>query len=207
MLARGGGSIEDLWAFNDEGVARAISSSVAPVITGIGHETDFTIADFVSDLRAPTPTAAAELATPNQIDLKMEIGSLENKLNSSIMKIIDDQKHQASLQYHDLALHSPFRKIQTELQRLDDFELRANFGINRILEVRRIYFAGIYNQLVSLDPNAILKRGYAVVKDAVGSIISSTQQVEVTNPIMIQLSDGELEALVTKKREFGQEYP
>ena len=200
LLARGGGSIEDLWAFNDEKVARAIASSEAPVITGIGHETDFTIADFVSDLRAPTPTAAAELATPNRIDLLADLSALVDRLQLALIRGLSERNNLLSIRNRNLSLHTPLRKIQMEQQRLDDLLLRSDFGIRRYLELKKAVLEGINNRLFSLDPQSVLRRGYAIVKHPTGKLITSVHLVEVNDPVFIHLQDGDLEAQINGKK-------
>jgi exodeoxyribonuclease VII large subunit len=125
LLARGGGSIEDLWAFNHEGVARAIVASLAPVITGVGHETDFTIADFAADLRAPTPTAAAELATPDQVDLRLGLEEARKRMDRSIVSTLQTQDRQLVALRHLLNLSTPLARIRRDRQRLDELSRRA----------------------------------------------------------------------------------
>ena len=127
LLARGGGSIEDLWAFNDEKVVRAIVESAAPVITGVGHETDFTLADFAADLRAPTPTAAAELATPLAVlDMKAGLTEIGGVLFGRMETLLQQQRESAGWLDSRLRLYSPARRLQTERQRLDEMSRRWN---------------------------------------------------------------------------------
>ncbi len=163
LVARGGGSIEDLWAFNDEGVARAIASSEAPVISGVGHETDFTIADFAADLRAPTPTAAAELATPDQADLRADLAEKAIALARTTEGIISDYRWQLTEQSARLRHLSPLNQIRNDRQRLDDLSRRSSLAVDHSLHLQQILVAGLKTRLTGLSPQSILNRGYAVV--------------------------------------------
>ena len=136
LLARGGGSIEDLWAFNDERVARAIAASAAPVISGVGHETDFTIADFAADLRAPTPTAAAELATPNRADLIPLLADLRGRLGRALLAELDVRRSELAGAKNSLSLHSPRNTIRNDRQRLDDLTRRAGAAASHALALQ-----------------------------------------------------------------------
>jgi exodeoxyribonuclease VII large subunit len=190
LLARGGGSIEDLWAFNDERVARAIAASDAPVICGVGHETDFTIADFVADLRAPTPTAAAELATPDQLELRQTVQELTERLERSAKSYLTTERWSFAALNSRLILHSPRARIQTGRQRLDELTRRASIGLAHTQQLQRAQLSGLRQRLAALSPQSVLQRGYAIVTAASGQIIHSTRQAKPGDALSVQVVDG-----------------
>ncbi len=190
LLARGGGSIEDLWAFNDEQVARAIAASAAPVITGVGHETDFTIADFVSDLRAPTPTAAAELAAPHRQDLLVSIQDIQQILGSIIREMVTNKRRESDSLAGRLRLKSPRWRLSSDRQRLDDLMHRLALNLEHSLELQRSQISALSQRLQSLSPASILERGYAAVSDKHGQLVRSTAQVSAGDSLHVRVSDG-----------------
>ena len=199
ILARGGGSIEDLWAFNDENVARAIYASRIPVISGVGHETDFTIADFVADLRAPTPTGAAELATPiTKEELQAALQSAEAQLAELINRQLEDLKQALLLAKSELRRTSPRQRILNNIQRLDELQGRLERSIRQQLQQKQNLLTNVLNRLDSLNPQAVLKRGYAIITDqATGQIISHTRQAIPWQPVWLQVQDGSIPAQIT----------
>jgi exodeoxyribonuclease VII large subunit len=190
LLARGGGSIEDLWAFNDERVARAIVASLTPVITGIGHETDFTIADFAADLRAPTPTAAAEIATPDQVDLRLALHEASQRLDRSMMSALTIQDRQLASLRHLLNMSTPLSRIRRDRQRLDELSRRAQVSLVHSLRIRTARLAGMEQRMAALNPQAILQRGYALVTRADGRLVRSVQQAIPGEALRVRVSDG-----------------
>jgi exodeoxyribonuclease VII large subunit len=197
LLARGGGSIEDLWAFNDEKVVRAVIESAAPVITGVGHETDFTLVDFAADLRAPTPTAAAELATPVALqDLKANLAEIGSVLLSRLVTLIQQQRESAAWLDTRLRLFSPARRLQTERQHLDEMDRRWNAAQSHRLQFAAEKFKGMENRLLALSPLAVLKRGYAVITKN-QKVVTSKSQVQQDDALHVRLQDGEFNARVT----------
>lgn len=190
ILARGGGSIEDLWAFNDERVVRAIAASPIPVITGVGHETDFTIADFVSDLRAPTPTAAAELATPNQADLRLDLSELNTNLHRLIQTFQAELRWKLKELQNTLDRNSPLARVQSAIQRVDELEHRLNTTTHHLLQLSRSRMAGVLQQMSALNPRAVLERGYAIVTDQAGRTITRVGQITPGQALDVQVSDG-----------------
>jgi len=204
LLARGGGSIEDLWAFNDEGVARAIVASPAPVITGIGHETDFTIADFAADLRAPTPTAAAELATPDRDELLPTIAEWGNRLDRALS--MKTHLQQTTLQglTNRLGVSSPIYLLRNNRQRLDELTRRAGVALQHSGQIQRVNLAGLEQRLASLNPISVLGRGYAMVLRPDGTLVSSQAQVAAGDALDLRLRDGYLGVRVERK---GREEP
>jgi exodeoxyribonuclease VII large subunit len=190
ILARGGGSIEDLWAFNDENVARTIAASPVPIITGVGHETDFTIADFVSDLRAPTPTAAAELATPNQADLRLELSELNTQLNHLLQAFHSELKWILKEMQNRLNRNSPLTRIQSDIQWIDELDHRLGASIQHKLLLDRTYLTGLIPQMASLNPVAVLERGYAILTNQAGQTISRVGQVSGGESLNVKVSDG-----------------
>jgi len=197
LLARGGGSIEDLWAFNDEQVARAIAASEAPVISGVGHETDFTIADFVADLRAPTPTAAAELATPDRHDLLSVLDDQNQRLTRAYLGQVAAQRWMLNELQNRLQRHTPLTRIQNDRQRLDEFAHRASVALFHQLKLEKTHLLSLQQQLATLSPLSILQRGYAVVTQADGEIVSSVDQVKIGDNLNIQVADGQFPAQVS----------
>ncbi len=191
ILARGGGSIEDLWAFNDEGVARAIAASPVPVITGIGHETDFTIADFVADLRAPTPTAAAELATPNQADLRLDLAELNGQLNSLLQTAHSELRWSLKEVQNRLERNSPLARVNSNMQRVDELDHRLTASIQHRLQLDQTHLTGLSQRMVALSPMAVLERGYAIVTNRGGQSISKVSQVGKGEALSVQVSDGD----------------
>ena len=196
LLVRGGGSIEDLWAFNDEQVARAIASSATPIITGVGHETDFTIADFVADLRAPTPTAAAEMATPNRIELMASLAELKTKLERIAQYRVDELRMALESLANRLRLQSPKTRIRSDRQRLDGFFRRSLTSLYHQIQLHRAHLLGLDQHLVALSPQSILNRGYAIVTLNQGEVVRSVKQVSNGDPIGVQVSDGKFDAEV-----------
>jgi exodeoxyribonuclease VII large subunit len=196
LIARGGGSIEDLWAFNDELVARTIVESPVPVISGVGHETDFTISDFVADLRAPTPTAAAELAVPDQSELRVGIGEYRSRLNRIIQGKLTDQRWKMDSYSNQLRRLSPQAEIQNGRQRLDELTARLARGMAAALNASRDQIGSYQARLASLNPEAILKRGYAVVTASDGSAVYQVGQTQTGQQLRVRVSDGQFEVTV-----------
>lgn len=196
LLARGGGSIEDLRAFNDEGVARAIVDSQAPVITGVGHETDFTIADFAADLRAATPTAAAELATPDQADLRQALSALGADNLRAMQLLLQTRRTDLERSHSLLLSRSPLGRVRRDRQRLDELNLRGSIALMHTLEIDRARLAGLDLRLRALNPQAILERGFSIVTHLDGRIVRSVQQVQPEDDLQVRVSDGEFGARV-----------
>lgn len=196
LLARGGGSIEDLWAFNDERVVRAIVASPIPVISGVGHETDFTLADFAADLRAPTPTAAAELATPNRIDLQSNLADLSNQLQRNLQVTLDGWRWQLNHTHSRLAGLSPQSQVRSDRQRIDSLALRAGQAVLHNLQLKHAVVSSLDQRLAALHPLAVLQRGYAVVTRVDGQIVRKMGQVQPGDQLNIQVSDGQFKARV-----------
>jgi len=196
LLARGGGSIEDLWAFNDERVVHAIRKSQAPVITGVGHETDFTLADFAADLRAPTPTAAAELATAETVnDLQQTLVMIEQVLVGRLGTLFERLRNLLEGSQSGLRFYSPLRRVQSERQHLDDLSRRGNASQVHHLELLAVNLKGFENRLTALSPISVLQRGYAVVtKDK--RVVASKSQVQEGDALCVRLQDGEFGARV-----------
>jgi len=198
LLVRGGGSVEDLWAFNDERVVRAVVASDAPVVTGIGHETDVLLADFAADARAPTPSAAAEIATPDADELRIEV----EEMHIGLARAWKDYQRrlQVALQIQRTALElvSPHAKVASALQRVDELLHRANSAIRHDLALRTAAVGGLIQTLQAVGPVTVLARGYAVVSTAMdGSIVRSVSQVSAGDKVQVRVSDGEFGAQAT----------
>ncbi len=204
LLARGGGSLEDLWAFNDERVVRAIVASNSPVVTGIGHETDFTLADFAADLRAPTPTAAASLATPDISDLRngLDISiqrfqiALQNSISLFRIELQNDQDRLERL--------SPLRKIAEMRQNVDILSERSSLLVTNRLVLAHSGLLGLTGRLRSLNPEAILERGYSLIHKSDGTLVRSAVQTQAGDHLKVTLHKGSLEAKVTRIQPKGK---
>jgi len=202
IVARGGGSIEDLWAFNDERVARAIYHSRVPVISAVGHETDFTIADFVADVRAPTPSAAAELVAPDVRELRGNLAYARQRLVQLVRERLDDARARLAQTTHALERNSPQARLANNRQRVDDLTRRLDARIRQLIALRREQLNGALRHLAALNPEATLARGYAIVRDKpTGRVVKSVSQVSVRAEIRVRVSDGEFEATVGAKDE------
>lgn len=201
LLARGGGSMEDLWAFNDEQVVRAVAASSIPIISGIGHETDFTLVDFVADLRAPTPTAAAELATPDRADLHATLDDAIIRLESKMLTKIDALRWEWRNSLNRMLIHSPQSRVRTERQRVDDLLYRAELAATRFIQIERSMLFGFLGRMASLNPMDVLRRGFAIVTQPSGLLIRSTTQVVNGDKLNIRLHDGEFPVTVSEKEE------
>lgn len=199
LLARGGGSLEDLRAFNDERVVRAIVASRAPVISGVGHETDFTLADFAADVRAPTPTAAAELATPITLDeLRSLLQTQGERLQEKLQTTLHEQQRLLARLNERLQFASPARRIQSERQRLDEWARRLLTAQEHRLAMARSQLCGRESHLLALDPLAVVRRGYAVVtRQADGRVITSCQHVQYGDALNVRVYDGDFDVTVT----------
>ena len=202
ILARGGGSIEDLWAFNDERVVRAVAASEVPIICGVGHETDFTLSDFAADLRAPTPTAAAELATQiTVIDLIAELRSYQSRLVSATLNLVGEKKVGLSSLQARLRYISPDRRIQSERQRVDELARRVHASLVHHIQLQSSHVRGMQKRLAALNPMAVLARGYAMVtRKEDGHVVSRVEQAEQGKQIQVRVSDGQFDAQIINRK-------
>ena len=197
ILGRGGGSIEDLWAFNEEVVARAIARSRIPVISGVGHETDFTIADLVADYRASTPTAAAAAAVPDMNEWREKLLEFEEELAESIETYLIEQRELLGRIKRDLVRLNPQYQLERLQQRLDDTSALLQARMEHILSLRMERLRGIALRLHSLSPLLTIARGFAVVRrDSDHSLVTKTQQVHPGDELTIQVTDGQIHAQV-----------
>lgn len=202
LIGRGGGSIEDLWAFNDEMVVRAVAESPIPVISGVGHETDFTLTDFAADLRAPTPTAAAEVAAPDRAELMAVVMEAANQHTSLIIERLSDLKYDYSQMTNQLARLSPSHQVDTYRQRLDEVSTRLSRAADTQMERKNLQLENLQQSLRSLNPKAVLQRGYAIVtRQSDGSIIKNAGQVSPQDIVDIQLSQGMLAAQILQSQQ------
>jgi len=199
IIGRGGGSLEELWAFNTEVVARAIAASVIPVISAVGHETDVTISDYVADLRAPTPSAAAELAVPILQDLQFHVAQLSVRLQGGMGMLIERKRQILEGIANKGSLKDPFWRIDQNRQRIDTLQMCLQESMTRFLADKN----GILNLLTAkldlLSPLAILGRGYSLTYDAEGTLLRSASQVELQEQIRIRLGEGTLRCQVLEK--------
>jgi exodeoxyribonuclease VII large subunit len=197
ILARGGGSIEELWAFNDERVARAVYGSSIPVVTGVGHEIDFTLVDFVADRRAPTPSAAAELVTPDQDALQIELAEMGLSMTGAMRTILADQSADLAAQARALVWLSPRKYIENQQQRLDDLAVRALTAMNRQIERQRERISAQTRALDAANPASLLGRGYAIVARAGdGKRLVNALDAAPGTAISVTLGHGQLRAVV-----------
>lgn len=196
IICRGGGSIEDLWQFNEEIVARAIAECSIPTISGVGHETDFTICDFVADVRAATPTAAAELVTPSRENILNALIQLKQQLLRNTQALLN-QRAQA-LDYMARRLISPLQQLAQQKSQLIQVTYRLNSAIDQQLQAKQHHLVRLKQNLTHLNPQAVLSRGYAFVQDKTGVIISSSQQLKSGDEVTITFGAGSAEANIHK---------
>lgn len=196
LICRGGGSLEDLWAFNEEIVARAVWACRIPVISGVGHETDFTICDFTADLRAPTPSAAAELAVPSAVDEKIRNGLLAVRCSSAVWDYIAAQREKVAALRESPGLASPSSLIDTYRQRIDLNLLDMEKAVRTRLAGDRAGLDVLSGKLQSLSPLHVLLRGYSIVQNESGGIIADCSQAQPGGKILVRLAKGSLRCTV-----------
>lgn len=196
ILGRGGGSIEDLWVFNEEGVARSIYASVIPIISAVGHETDFTISDFAADLRAPTPSAAAELAVYDYFTLQNNLNQFELTLRQAMYRQLDLKKKRLELLKVQLSHQHPGLKFERKYQYITEIEDKIKMLMENILRRKKHQVNLLEEQLKGLSPIQRLKEGYAYLSDLQFNKIISVKQLKSNDKVMVTLSDGQVIATV-----------
>lgn len=201
ILARGGGSIEELWAFNNEQLAYEIFGSKKPIITGVGHETDFTIADFVSDRRAPTPSAAAEIAVPSLQELNNNILGYRNYLLNSASASLQRRLSRIQLISKSLEINNPINYIVNQYNYIDRLRQSLEHNISHNLAVRRERLSSLYEVLNAQNPLNVLNRGYAVIEDEESKVISSIEKLKAESNIKIIMRDGEIKTTIHPSEE------
>lgn len=199
VLARGGGSLEDLQAFNDEAVARAIAKCTLPVVSAVGHETDVSIADFVSDVRAPTPSAAAELLSPDQQIIKQLLVSQHQKLVRLILRELE-QRHQR-LDWLRRQLQHPGRRLQEQAQTLDQLDDRLRRAMHRFVQLKRTNLQMLARNLENISPLQTLQRGYSITRTEQGNVITKAASVRLGDTLISTLADGELVSVICAVKE------
>lgn len=190
IIGRGGGSIEDLWEFNDEGLARAVYNSEIPVISAVGHETDFTICDFVADMRAPTPSAAAELAVPDANELQYALSALKNRMFLNVSSGIADRRSRLEYLMSKGALKSPDEMLSNRSQRLDTAFSKMLSSYENRIGGKKVEFISAATALSKLDPMSVLMRGFAFVSDKNGKNVYSSQALAKGDKINVRFHDG-----------------
>ena len=201
IVGRGGGSMEDLWAFNDEGVAHAIYDSNIPIISAVGHEPDVTISDYVADLRAATPSNAAELAVPDQAALLQSMDSAASAMASYLARQLRSSRQRLATLSRSPALMSPTGYLNQRRTNLEHLKTRLIAAQSQQLQRRRQRFVGCTAKLDAMSPLKVLTRGYSIVQQQDGSILRSVSQTEPGREIQVKLTDGSLNAVVSSIQE------
>jgi exodeoxyribonuclease VII large subunit len=198
IIARGGGSLEDLWAFNDEQVARAVAASRIPTVCGVGHETDYSLADFAADVRAPTPSAAAELVTPDRAELRAYVAGMSGALANALQAQIGERRWRLAEMARALKHLSPESLLAQIRQRMDDLLIRAEASVRHSLTVQRERLSGLSGRLAAVSPLGTLERGYAVVRlRETAAVVQSVDQVKSGDGLSVRVADGDFEAQVS----------
>lgn len=205
IVGRGGGSIEDLWAFNDERVAYAIYESKIPVISAVGHEPDVTISDYVADLRAATPSNAAELAVPDQDALRQNLDSMSAAMMTALDRQVKAARQHLKVLSASPALQSPVAYVDQKRKDLELLKNRMISAENVVLNCRKQQFVALTSKLDAMSPLKVLTRGYAMAQTAQGEVLRSVHHVAAGDSICVTVSDGTLSATVTGGKENGHE--
>jgi exodeoxyribonuclease VII large subunit len=203
ILARGGGSLEDLWSFNDERVVRAVADAPVPIIVGVGHESDVTLADFAADLRAPTPSAAAELATPDGTQLPAILSRFRDRASAALIGRAAEQRRFLDSESRALARLAP--DIDAARQRAADLVDRGGRAVGDRLERRRMALASLADAMRALSPTATLERGYAVARTVDGRILRDPAAVGRGDAVHVTVARGTVETRVERIRTDGTE--
>ena len=198
IVCRGGGSLEDLWAFNEEAVARAIAASALPIVSGVGHETDFAIADFVADLRAPTPTAAAVAASPDREALSADLAALRRRLGRDMRRIVEVGSQR--LDRASRRLLTPAERVQRHRERLAQHGARLRRALAAGMRERARHAEALRNALAHLDPTRVLARGYSIVRDADGKVRVTSAGLAAGQALDITFSHGGAAVTVREPR-------
>ena len=196
IIGRGGGSIEDLWCFNEEAVARAIYKSEVPVVSAVGHETDYTISDFVADLRAPTPSAAAELSVPDSLKIKEFILSAKERMYVSLSKNVSHKRDLLSSFKKSPVFNQPERLIEGYVQETEALKLRMCQACSGLIGIKRERFIKCISKLDSLSPLKVLKRGYTFVENDSGQVIESAKMLKCDDILSLRFADGKVKCKV-----------
>lgn len=199
IICRGGGSLEDLWAFNEEIVARAIFNSEIPIISAVGHETDFTISDFVADLRAPTPSAAAELVVPNVTDIIENVKNFVYTMKENVSDNISFYKDSINSLISNYYFNLPMNKVKQSMQRIDEFDRIIKLLIERSLNEKKIHIKNFEQRISSLNPESVLNRGYAIVYKN-SHIIDRAYKLNSGDEVGIKFKDKKLNATITEDK-------
>ena len=189
IIGRGGGSIEDLWAFNDERVVRSVAASEIPVISAVGHEIDFTLCDFAADLRAPTPSAAAELAVPDRDEMRVRLDELLVRMENSALRIVNLKRDKILNAANKLELLSPSGRLAVEKKELAQKRTALEQGIERVIQKRRERLSVASAKLAAINPLAVLSRGYSYSQKD-GALVSSVKQLQIGDKLDIRFADG-----------------
>ncbi len=204
IIGRGGGSLEDLWAFNDEMLARTVAASRIPVISAVGHETDFTICDFAADLRAPTPSAAAELALPETLELKRKINNIVSRESAVLSQIITRKREHLSRLAASRALTNPMNFLDDKRMTVLSLSERLSHSASTMLTLQNARLGSVVGKLEALNPLSVLSRGFSAVYDVEGTIVKRTKQLSVGNKVTLRLSDGEADAEIRAVRHHAE---
>lgn len=196
IIGRGGGSLEDLWPFNEEITARAIYESEIPIISAVGHETDFTIADFVADLRAPTPSAAGELAVPDVLEVRWKLENINKRLANSLRKKVENMRIKCDNLKNSRALKNPYDALRQKMIVCDNLykNIENNFSLK--VKDRHIKLVGLIGRLENLSPLKTMLRGYSIVENLDGKVIKSVNDLSKDDEISIRLNDGKRKAKI-----------
>jgi exodeoxyribonuclease VII large subunit len=194
IICRGGGSMEDLWQFNEEVVARAIANCGIPTVSGVGHETDFTISDFVADVRAATPTAAAELVTPSQAGLIQHLNQMQQQMNR--LTLLGLEQRSLNLDHLSRRLVSPMQQLKQQQQSINELGFRLKTVVEQTLQFQRQQLVRLEQNLGHLNPLAVLTRGFALVENAQGEIVQSAKNLSTNDAVNIRFAEGEVSATV-----------
>ncbi|MCF7886608.1 MAG: exodeoxyribonuclease VII large subunit [Candidatus Marinimicrobia bacterium] len=198
IIGRGGGSLEDLWAFNEEELVRAVVKSELPIVSAVGHEVDFTLSDFAADVRAPTPSSAAEVTVPSRSEILGEIEMLKDRINRHIELIINRVKDSIENITRRIIARNPEEYLKQYRQTIDDLERQIDRLVKEIIEKELILVNNYQKQLKSMSPKAVLQRGYSLVYKLPDSeVVKQKDQVNKDDPIEVEVSDGRFQARVT----------
>ncbi len=200
IIGRGGGSMEDLWAFNDESLARTIAASELPVISAVGHETDFTIADFVADLRAATPSTAAELAVPDWRELSQHLDQLQARMQGAVSARLTEERGRLERLSERRVMADPAAAIEDRRLLLENWQSRLLAQMQSVTHRERNRLAALAAGLDAMSPMKVLARGYSLAQNGEGRILSSVSQVALGEEITLRLSDGRLNCTVMNKK-------